>query len=429
MKITYLVTWGTLNGGLRVICEQTNRLIERGHEVKILTLKEESPDWYPFRAEITTVPQFEGRIPVSDITVACFAGAALAASRTTEGVPFYFIQAYEPRLYGDTEYRKICDASYQLPLNLLCVSSWLQKLLKDKYLRKSYKIPNGVNFKQFRPVPPLLKSPHKKTLMAFSSVQIKGCLDGIMAFRLVKERFPELELVMFGSEPPPKVDFSMIFFHQPSEEELAGIYSSSDIFISTSLEEGFGLPQLEAMACGVPVITTDSKGVREYAIDGKTALIVPPQDPTKLAQAIIQLLEDDPLRERIAQAGFNKAQEFGWEMAVGQLEEVFNETKDIYTQWSSRHSPSWERVLMLTPDDPWAHYALGIELKEMEEIKRAEEEFRKVIEITPNFAFAYKELGELFSKEGNYQKAFYYLKKAKEILEEGTANKENRRKN
>ncbi|HAV43262.1 TPA: hypothetical protein DCX15_04530 [bacterium] len=429
MKITYLVTWGTLNGGLRVICEQTNRLIERGHEVKIFTLKETIPDWYPFKAKIITVPQFERGTLTSDITVACFAGAALAASRVPKGIPFYSIQAYEPRLYEDTEYRKVCNASYQLPLNLLCISNWLQELLRDKYLRRAYKISIGVDSKQFKPVSPLLKSPHKKILMVFSSVQIKGCLDGIMAFRLLKERFPELELVMFGNEPPPKVGFSITFFYQPSEEELAGIYSSSDIFISTSLEEGFGLPQLEAMACGVPVITTDSKGVREYAIDGKTALIVPPQDPTKLAQAIIQLLEDDSLRERIAQAGFNKAQEFGWERAVGQLEEVFNEAKDIYTQWSSRHSSPWERVLMLTPDDPWAHYALGVELKEMGEIKRAEEEFRKVIEIIPGFVFAYRELGELFSKEGNYQKAFYYLKKAKEILEEGTANKENRRKN
>lgn len=416
MRIAYLVTWGKVNGGLRVICEQTNGLIERGYEVKILTLKEEVPDWYPFKAEIIKTPQFEGRIPVSDITVACFGGAALPACMVIKEIPFYLIQAYEPGLYPDSEYRRACETSYQLPLNLLCVSSWLQDLFGDKFLRQTHIVPNGIDLDQFKPTPPLLKGPNKKILMMYSDAQIKGCLDGISAFRLVRERFPEAELVMFGDTPPPEMDFPVTFFHKSSQDELAGIYSSGDIFISTSLEEGFGLPQLEAMACRVPVVTTDSKGMREYAVDGKTALVVPPQNPERLAESIIRLLENDSLRKKIAQAGLEKAREFTWDMAIDWLEELFGRAIQIYSERPPQNWHPWEKVLMLNSDDVWAHYAFGLELEKIGNMERAKEEFEKTIELNPDLPFAYRDLGKLLSEMGDSHKALKYLKIAKEKL-------------
>lgn len=416
MKISYLVTWGAMNGGLRVICEQTNRLIERGHQVKILTLKEEKPDWYPFKAEIITLPQFEGRIPVSDITVASFGGAALPACTVIKEIPFYLIQAYEPGLYADSEYKRVCEASYQLPLNLLCVSSWLEELLGDRFLRQAYIISNGVDLDQFKPAPPILKGTNRRILMMYSDVQIKGCLDGISAFGLARDRFPEIELIMFGDTPPPRMNFPVTFFHRPSQNELSGIYSSGDIFISTSIEEGFGLPQLEAMACGVPVVTTDSKGMRGYAIDGRTALVVPPQNPERLAEAIIRLLENDSLRSGIARAGLEKAQEFSWEKSVDRLEELFNKAMEIYSKRPPQDWHPWEKVLMMTPNDTWAHYAFGIELQRMGNMERAKEEYEKAIELNPDFPFVYRDLGKLLSEMGNSKKALYYLKIAKEKI-------------
>lgn len=416
MRITYLTTWGRINGGLRVICEHTNRLIEKGHDVKILTLKEERPDWYPFKAKIIKVPQFEGWIPVSDIIVAGFGGAALAACTVIKEIPFYLIQAYEPALYADSEYRRVCEASYQLPLNLLTVSSWLQDLLRNEYLRQAEVVPNGVDLGQFKPTPPILKGQNKKVLMMYSDAQIKGCMDGLKAFTLVRDRFPDLELVMFGSTPPPKTDFPVTFFHRPSQDRLASIYSSAAIFISTSIEEGFGLPQLEAMACRVPVITTDSKGVREYAIDGKTALVVPAQDPKALAEAIIRLLEDDSLKEKIAEAGFEKAREFGWEKTIDRLEELFNKAMEIYSERPPQDWHPWEKVLMLSPTDTWAHYAFGLELKKIGDLERAKLELKKAIELNPDFVFAYRDLGKLLSDLGDYKNALHYLKIAKEKL-------------
>jgi glycosyltransferase involved in cell wall biosynthesis len=414
MKITYLVTWGAINGGLRVVCEQTNRLIERGHKVKILTLKKEKPDWYPFKAEIINVPTFEGRIPVSDIIVACFSGAALPASTVIKEIPFYLVQAYEPGLYPDSEYREICKGSYQLPLNLLCVAGWLKDLMEDRFFRKSHIIPNGVNLEEFRPIPPLLKTKCKRILMMYSDVEVKGPLDGLKALGLVKRECPEVEVMVFGETPPPKLGFPVIFFHKPSKDRLAGIYSSADVFLSSSIEEGFGMPQLEAMACGVAVVTTDSKGMREYAIDGKTALVVPTKNPEALAHATIRLLENEPMRKEIARAGYEKAKSFTWERSIDGLEQLFLKALQIHSAREPQDWSSWEKVIMLNPDDCFAHYAFGVELKKIGKLREAKREFETAIQLNPDFLFAYREMGKLLSEMGNNKEAIEYLRRAKE---------------
>ena len=75
----------------------------------------------------------------------------------------------------------------------------------------------------------------------------------------------------------------------------------ANVFVYASWYEGFGLPPLEAMACGVPVVTTDCGGVLEYAIDGYNSLVTPIRDPTALAQAIQRLLSDRHLAAQLIQ--------------------------------------------------------------------------------------------------------------------------------
>ncbi|NUN97501.1 MAG: glycosyltransferase family 4 protein, partial [Candidatus Omnitrophica bacterium] len=77
-----------------------------------------------------------------------------------------------------------------------------------------------------------------------------------------------------------------------------------------------GLPPLEAMACGTPVVLTDSVGVREYAMHEGNCLMVPPGDPSALASAIRRALEDRALRERLAENGLATVPRFTWENMV-----------------------------------------------------------------------------------------------------------------
>jgi glycosyltransferase involved in cell wall biosynthesis len=128
---------------------------------------------------------------------------------------------------------------------------------------------------------------------------------------------------MFGLWGRPNLDFEFTYYHNPCRSELAKIYSSCDIFISSSELEGCPLVHLEAMACKCAVVTTDSLGVREFAENYKTALVVPAKDTQALVESVIKLLEDNSLREQIASQGYQKAQEFHFDRTIDRLEEVF----------------------------------------------------------------------------------------------------------
>ncbi len=118
-------------------------------------------------------------------------------------------------------------------------------------------------------------------------------------------------------------DFTMVV--PKKDEEIADTMRRSDIYIFTSLWEGFGLPPLEAMACGCAVVASDAKGIDEYAIDGENALIYPPADTEKLQAALLRLIEDDILREKLSRNGVETAQNFSWEKSARDLEKILKE--------------------------------------------------------------------------------------------------------
>ena len=93
--------------------------------------------------------------------------------------------------------------------------------------------------------------------------------------------------------------------------ELPAWYRAAEVFIYPSLYEGFGLPPLEAMACGTPVITSNTSSLPEVV--GDAALLVDPYDVEAIAEALARLLEDKELRQRLREAGLARARLFSWE--------------------------------------------------------------------------------------------------------------------
>ncbi len=76
-----------------------------------------------------------------------------------------------------------------------------------------------------------------------------------------------------------------------------------DVFVCNSWEEGFGLPGIEAICCGAALVTTDTRGSRDYAVHGTTALVSPPRDPAALTRNVISLMRDPEARLRLVAAG------------------------------------------------------------------------------------------------------------------------------
>lgn len=113
------------------------------------------------------------------------------------------------------------------------------------------------------------------------------------------------------------------FLGKLAEDELAVLYSHASVFVLPSLYEGFGLPVLEAMACGAPVVSSNAGPLPEVA--GDAAMLLSPEDPGAWANALYQVLSDTRLANALREKGFARARQFSWERAAHATREVYRE--------------------------------------------------------------------------------------------------------
>ncbi len=112
------------------------------------------------------------------------------------------------------------------------------------------------------------------------------------------------------------------FLEYVPDADLAALYSTADVLAMPSAFEGFGIPVIEAMACGTPVICSDGGALPEVA--GAAALVVPVGDIGQLAEALVGVTSDAARRERMRVLGLNRASQFRWEHAARQHLEVYH---------------------------------------------------------------------------------------------------------
>jgi glycosyltransferase involved in cell wall biosynthesis len=113
------------------------------------------------------------------------------------------------------------------------------------------------------------------------------------------------------------------------DEDLPGLYSGASLFLFPSLYEGFGLPLLEAMACGVPVVSSNASSLPEVVRDDdgqEAAVLLSPHDPSAWSHAVKALVEDDDWRTRMIEAGFQQCRRFSWRQTAQQLLTLYQQT-------------------------------------------------------------------------------------------------------
>ena len=108
------------------------------------------------------------------------------------------------------------------------------------------------------------------------------------------------------------------------ENVLISLYTEADLFVCPSIYEPFGIINLEAMACGTPVVASAVGGIREVVADGETGLLVEPEKPLALAEAINRVMADASLRSRFSRNGRRRVEEhFSWSRIAAQTLEVY----------------------------------------------------------------------------------------------------------
>jgi glycosyltransferase involved in cell wall biosynthesis len=128
--------------------------------------------------------------------------------------------------------------------------------------------------------------------------------------------------ILAAAESSTKHRSRLIFTGYVAEEDLPALYSGAVAFVFPSLYEGFGLPALEAMACGTPVITSNTTSLPEVA--GEEAFLVDPTDADELCEAMSTILSDHSLREELRRKGLARAGEFSWKRCAELTSEVYH---------------------------------------------------------------------------------------------------------
>jgi len=157
-------------------------------------------------------------------------------------------------------------------------------------------------------------------------------------FKLKSERrFKDLKLLKVGKAGGSEADFrkhtlqvinelniprDVVFTDYVAEEDLPAYYSGAECFILPSLYEGFGLPPLEAMACGCPVIVSNRASLPE--VTGEAAIKVNPYRTYSLARALEEVLTDEGLKRELVSKGLERARLFSWEKAARETMEVYD---------------------------------------------------------------------------------------------------------
>jgi glycosyltransferase involved in cell wall biosynthesis len=129
-----------------------------------------------------------------------------------------------------------------------------------------------------------------------------------------------------------KLENKVRFLGRVSDLELITLYSLADVFAFPSFFEGFGMPPLEAMACGTPVITSNTSSLPE--VTGDAAILVDPHDTNAIANAITRILGDEQLREELRQKGYLQAQRYTWSKAAGKMLSVYQKLYKGVTDFS-----------------------------------------------------------------------------------------------
>ncbi|MGH9091763.1 MAG: glycosyltransferase family 4 protein [Acidimicrobiales bacterium] len=188
-------------------------------------------------------------------------------------------------------------------------------------------VPVGVDHTVFRPRPDVSPVPGRLMVTSSSDVPMKGLVPLLEAVAKLRAERP-VELVVIGRpRPGGRVDRAIERLGLRdtvrcvsgiSDDELARQYGEAEVAVVPSLYEGFSLPAVEAMACGVSVVATTGGALPEVVgREGETGLLVPPDDPGALAGAVGRLLDDPALRSRLGEAGRQRVlHRFTWQVTA-----------------------------------------------------------------------------------------------------------------
>ncbi|MHB1412359.1 MAG: glycosyltransferase family 4 protein [Thermoleophilia bacterium] len=345
-------------------------LSKRGHEVVVIThnLKPKKHHHYPNGPEIFPVVRFGKGFPIysngsiAHITLGRGLGANLenffrqenfdvihahspltpilpviALRRSNAPVTVGTFHTYFDRSRGYSLLQKKAERHMEMMDGRIVVSEACVEAL-SRYFETDYKvIPNGVDPDYFRPDAPVLPEfdDGKLNILFVGRFDPRnGLRTMIDAFKIVKSRFDNCRLIVVGGGPLRPYYRSLVGKGLAKDIHFAGLinggrpnyYASADIYCSPCTKASFGVVLLEAMSSGKPIVASDINGYRLVMEDNRHGILVGEPNPAAFAEAILRLLNDPELRQRMGQNGRDTVMEkYSWDLVARQVEALYLE--------------------------------------------------------------------------------------------------------
>lgn len=212
--------------------------------------------------------------------------------------------------------------------------------------------PNAIDSDWLNGIEPAYKQTEQQVLYLGQLKYRKGFDLLARAMPAVVEKVPGVKFVFAGHSPIHQEELlrlaeeggvkeALVTPGNLSEQEKAAYFLASDLYVLPTRYEGFGIPLLEAMSAGCPVISSNIPVIDELIKDGENGLLTPPEDPATLAQTIIRALQDKELRQRLVEGGRQTVAAYYTPLLIDQLERVYREVI------AEKRARTWRSVLRL----------------------------------------------------------------------------------
>ena len=181
-------------------------------------------------------------------------------------------------------------------------------------------VPNIIDLERFQSGEPSATGP--VIVVTRNLEDIYDIPTALRAFAAIRNAYPSAKLIIAGSGPRREalealaraleIAETVHFTGRLDNDQIADLYRDAHLMLNPSLADNMPISLLEAMASGVPVVSTDVGGIPFLVQDGLTALLVPPTDPEAMARAALRILGDPALSSRLRAAGLDLVQQYTW---------------------------------------------------------------------------------------------------------------------
>ena len=309
MRVILLIEHLGLHGGVRRCIELGNALVAAGHEVYIGTEKGEPCTWWP------TLPWLYAwdKLPISSCGLVIIFGITATMRRLVDRLgakhkAMYLVGVDETDLERiETEKGNWLEIVTEGEYHNLACSTWIYEWIKAKLNPNVQLLIGGLNRTIFHPVKDARRPGELLILNSGDNRGREGTKCVGQAFEIIKERYHVAKLTTYCKKGYP-------------QSEMARVYASSALYLDGQHYAGWANTVIESMACGTPVVCTNIGGVRDFAIDGVSALVVPREDPQAMANAALRLLDDPGMYQLIVKGGLKYSSRFSYAETVRTLE-------------------------------------------------------------------------------------------------------------